>query len=152
MTTALATREQPNGETRLLLHSDGKRRSVALGPTKNKRWQPPEGLSPADVQAIIAAAPDGRDRLLLRVLWATGGRISEALALRAADIQRDALVLPNRKNASRPVKTVFLAAGDMDLPGELLLWQKNQHLEDDEPLFCSRKKGPDGHKRAISRI
>jgi len=50
------------------------------------------------------------------------------------------------------VKTVFLAAGDMDLPGELLLWQKNQHLEDDEPLFCSRKRGPDGRKRAISRI
>ncbi len=50
------------------------------------------------------------------------------------------------------MKTVFLAAGDMDLPGELLLWQKNQHLEDDEPLFCSRKRGPDGRKRAISRI
>ncbi len=136
----------------VLLHSEEKRRSVALGPAKNKRWQPPEGLSPADVQAIIDATPEGRDRLLLRVLWATGGRISEALALRAADIRKDALVLPNRKNPSRPVKTVFLAAGDLDLPGELLLWQKQQGLEDTEPLFCSRKKGPDGHKRAISRI
>ncbi len=37
----------------------------------------------------------------MRVLWATGGRVSEALALRAADIRRDALVLPNRKNPGR---------------------------------------------------
>ena len=123
----------------VLLHSDAKRRSVALGPAKGKRWQPPEGLSRTDVQGIIAAASNERDRLLLRVLWATGGRVSEALALRAGDIRKDALVLPNRKNPSRSVKTVFLATGDLDLPGELLLWQKQQHLEDDEPLFCSRK-------------
>jgi integrase len=84
----------------VLLHSEGKRRSVALGPAKGKRWQPPDGLLPADVQGIIAAAPEGRDRLLLRMLWATGGRISEAMALRACDMQRDALVLPNRKNPS----------------------------------------------------
>ena len=152
MTTALAKREQPDGDVRLLLHSDGKRRSVALDPAKNKRWQPPEGLAPADVQAIIDAAGNDRDRLLLRVLWATGGRISEALALRSCDIQRDALVLPNRKNPSQPTKRLFLPTGSLDLPGELLLWQKQQHLEDDEPLFYSRKKGTDGRKRAISRI
>ncbi len=40
-TTALAKQEQPSGDTRLLLHSDTKRGSVALGPAKNKRWQPP---------------------------------------------------------------------------------------------------------------
>jgi integrase/recombinase XerD len=136
----------------VLLHSAEKRRSVALGPTKGKRWQPPEGLSPADVQAIIDATTNDRDRLLLRVLWATGGRISEALALRACDIQRDALVLPNRKNPSQPTKRLFLPTGSLDLPGELLLWQKQQHLEDDDPLFCSRKKGTDGRKRAISRV
>ena len=45
MTTALAKREQPNGETRLLLHSEEKRRSVALAPPKGKRWQPPEGVT-----------------------------------------------------------------------------------------------------------
>jgi integrase len=93
-----------------------------------KRWQPPEGLTPEEVKAVTAAAGTERDRLLLRVLWATGGRVSEVLALRAQDVRRDALVLPNRKNPSRPVKTVFLSAGDQDLPGELLLWQKAQGL------------------------
>jgi integrase/recombinase XerD len=151
-TTALAKREQGDGDTRLLLHSSEKRRFVAFTPPKNKRWQPPEGLAPADVQAIIDAAPEGRDRLLLRVLWATGGRISEALALRACDIQRDALILPNRKNPGQPTKRLFLPTGSLDLPGELLLWQKQQHLADDDPLFCSRKKGADGKKRAISRV
>ncbi len=149
---ALVKREQADGGTRLVLHSEGERRSVASALAKGKRWQPPEGLAPADVQAVIAAAAEGRDRLLLRCLWATGGRVSEVLTLRPADIRRDALVLPNRKNPSRPVKTVFLSAGDMDLPGALLLWQKQQHLADDEPLFCSRKKGADGRKRAISRV
>lgn len=74
----------------------------------------------------------------------------------AADIRRDALVLPNRKNPARPVKTVFLAAVDPGTrvrvpPGELLLWQKQQGLRDDEPLFCSRQRGSGGERQAISR-
>jgi integrase len=117
-----------------------------------KRWQPPEGLTPEEVKAVIAAAATERDRLLLRTLWATGGRVSEVLALRAADVRRDALVLPNRKNPGRPVKTVFLSAGDQDLPGALLLWQKAEGLADGAPLFASRKRGADGHVRAIGRV
>jgi len=35
---------------------------------------------------------------LLRALWASGGRVSEVLALRPKDVHRDHLVLPNRKN------------------------------------------------------
>jgi hypothetical protein len=73
------------------------------------------------------------------------------LALRAADVRRDALVLPNLKNPSRPVKTVFLSAGDQDLPGELLLWQRAEGLADTAPLFASRKRGGDGRVRAIGR-
>jgi len=152
MTTALATREEPNGDTRLLLHSEGKRRSVALVPAKGKRWQPPEGLVPADVQAVINAAAEGRDRLLLRCLWATGGRVSEVLALRPADIRADSLVLPNRKNPSLPIKRVFLPTGSLDLPGQLLLWQKQQGLRDTDPIFCSRKRAADGSRQAISRV
>ena len=40
----------------------------------------------------------------MRVLWATGARVSEVLALRPMDLHRDSLVLPNRKNPSRPTK------------------------------------------------
>jgi integrase len=75
--TALAPRSD-----RELLSSSARRRSVK--PT-SKHWQPPEGLTPEDVQAVIAAATCERDRLLLTTLWATGARISEILALRPRD-------------------------------------------------------------------
>ena len=74
----------------------------------HKRWQPPEGLSPQDVPAVIDAATYERDRLLLRVLWATGARVSEVLSLRPMDVQHDHLVLPNRKNPNLTVKRVYL--------------------------------------------
>src|SRR5438105_3847888 len=100
--TALAsTRKSP----RVPLDSKGISRSVR---SVAKRWQPPEGLSPEDVRAVIAAAQNERNRLLLRTLWATGARVSEVLALRPMDVQRDHLVLPNLKNPSVPVKRVFL--------------------------------------------
>jgi integrase len=69
---------------RELSDSKGQPRSVRSAPSKH--WQPPEGLSPEEVRAVIAAASCERDRLLLRVLWATGARISEVLALRPMDV------------------------------------------------------------------
>src|SRR5207244_709175 len=132
---------------RVLSDSNRQTRSVR----SVKHWQPPEGLSPDEVRAIIAAAATERDRLLLRVLWATGARISEALALRSMDVQRDALIVPNRKNPSVLVKRVFLPQGQADLPGALLLWTREQGIGDAEPLFFSRKRGPRGERRAITR-
>jgi integrase/recombinase XerD len=134
---------------RELSDSGPKRRFVRSA--SSKQWQPPEGLAPEDVLAVIDAAPSERDRLLLRVLWATGARISEALAIRAMDVHRDSLVLPNLKNPSRPTKRVFLPAGQMDLPGALLLWAREHTLADDEPLFFSRKRSGSGARRPISR-
>lgn len=106
---------------------------------------------PEQVRAVIAAVQSERDRLLLRVLWATGGRISEVLALRPMDIHRDSLVLPNLKNPSRTVKQVFLPASEATLPGDLLLFQREQGLAEAAPLFCSRTHDQDGHRRAITR-
>jgi integrase len=143
-TRVLAIRGAPE-----LSDSAPRRRAVRSAPSK--QWQPPEGLAPEDVLAVIDAAPTERDRLLLRVLWATGARISEALALRAMDVRRDSLVLPNLKNPGRPTKRVFLPAGQADLPGALLLWAREQRLADDQPLFFSRKRAGSGALRAISR-
>lgn len=121
----------------VLSRSGAAGRSVASG----KRWQPPEGISPDDVRAVIAAAGCERDRLLLRVLWATGGRISEVLVLRPCDVRRDSLILPNLKNPSKKVKRVYLSGGDSDLPGELLLFARDAALPEESPLFVSRKGG-----------
>jgi integrase/recombinase XerD len=135
--------------SRELSDSRAKPRSVRSAPPK--QWQPPEGLTPDEILAIIGAASTERDRLLLRVLWATGARISEALDLRLVDVRRDSLVLPNLKNPSRLTKQVFLPAGQMDLPGALLLWAKEHGLTDGEPLFFSRKRANGGGRRPISR-
>jgi Phage integrase family len=117
-----------------------------------KHWQPPEGLSPDDIKAVINAATCERDRLLLRVLWASDARISEALAHRPMDVQRDHLVLPNRKNPNLTVKRVYLPAGQADLPGSLLIWANEHGLAAHAPLFFSRKRGADGGLKAISRV
>src|SRR5712691_9260976 len=131
--------------------SDSTRSTRSVRSASSKHWQPPEGLSPEEVRAVVDAAASDRDRLLLRVLWATGARISEALALRPMDVRRDSLVLPNLKNPSRSTKQVFLPAGQMDLPGALLLWAKEHELAGDDPLFFSRKRALHGGPRAISR-
>jgi integrase len=144
LTRALAVQTSPD-----VSDSTAKRRSVRSAPAR--QWQPPEGLTPEDVLAVIDAAPSERDRLLLRVLCATGARISEALALRLIDIRRDSLVLPNLKNPNRPTKQVFLPAGQMDLAGALLLWAKEQQIADGDVLFFSRKRAGDGGRRPISR-
>ncbi len=107
--------------SRELSDSHAKPRSLRSAPAK--QWQPPEGLAPHEILAIIDAASTERDRLLLRVLWATGARISEALELRVVDVRRDSLVLPNLKNPSRLTKQVFLPAGQMDLPGAATVGQ-----------------------------
>ena len=133
---------------RVLSDSNRQTRSVR---SDGKHWQPPEGLSPDEVRAVIAAATCERDRLLLRVLWATGARISEVLALRPMDVRRDSLVLPNRKNPNLTVKQVFLPGAELALTGELLLWAKELGIADSEPLFFSRKAGADGSRRALRR-
>jgi integrase len=136
------------GGAHVLSDSQRERRSVR---SSTKHWQPPEGLSPEEVRAVIAAACSERDRLLLRALWATGARISEVLALRPMHVRRDSLVLPNRKNPNLTVKRVFLPGAELGLTGELLLWAREQGIADDEPLFFSRKRTPDGSRRPLQR-
>src|SRR5260370_15054648 len=145
---ATPTRAIAVQDARVLSDSSTKPRSVR---SAGKRWQPPEGLSPEEVRAVIAAPRGERDRLLLRVLWATGARISEVLTLRPMDVQRDSLILPNRKNPNLTIKRVFLPGAELGLSGELLLWAKEQGVADDEPLFFSRKTGAGGSRRALKR-
>jgi hypothetical protein len=73
------------------------------------------------------------------------------LALRPMDVQRDSLVLPNRKIPNLPVKRVFLPGAELALTGELLLWAREQGVADNEPLFFSGKHDAQGGRRAVQR-
>ena len=66
---------------------------MGAAPNKGQKY-PGEPLTPAEVHALIAAcspkAPTGiRNRALLTLLYRSGLRISEALALRPSDVDLD---------------------------------------------------------------
>src|SRR2546426_11413100 len=51
-----------------------------------KRLSPNDVLTPKEVQALIDATPGARDKAMIGVLWDTGSRISEVLAVKLADV------------------------------------------------------------------
>lgn len=51
-----------------------------------KRLSPNDVLTPKEVQALIDATPGARDKAAIGVLWDTGSRISEVLAVKLGDV------------------------------------------------------------------
>ena len=65
----------------------------------------------SDVHRILTACPNERDAWLVKLLWFTGGRVSEVIAARVGDITRSGLKLPNLKQHQSAEKHVFLPPG-----------------------------------------
>ena len=63
----------------------------------------PYYLTPEEAHRIISASINARDHLLLRLLWETGGRISEAIALRLGDVSRDGIRVLGKGGVERVV-------------------------------------------------
>ena len=63
------------------------------------------------------------------------------LRLRPRDVKRGGIVLPNLKNPSRLVKTAHLSSAHAGLPGDLLLWARENSLADDESRCSSLASG-----------
>ena len=109
----------------------------------------------ADQDAANAAcAVTTSDRLLLRTLWESGGRVSEVASLRLCDIDRTegALQLTNLKQRGprRHVKLVYISR---DLAGALTAFARDTRLGHDGHLFRSRQSG-EGHltRQQVLRI
>ena len=81
MTTTAVSRRRARG-----MHS--KSANVQQKP-RGKRSALPEYLEAQEVQALIAAAPHPRAKLLMLTQWRAGLRVSEALALERADLSLD---------------------------------------------------------------
>ncbi len=95
----------------------------------------PYYLTPEEVHCLIDAADNERDRLLLRLLWETGVRISEAIALRLGDIGRDGIRVLGKGNVER---VVFIQNG---LVTAILFHAQERALERNDYLFPSRRGG-----------
>ena len=86
----------------------------------------PAYVTADQVAAMVACATTTRDRLLLRTLWESGGRVSEVASLRLCDIDRaeGALQLTNLKQRG-PRRHVKLVSISRDLAGALLAFARD---------------------------
>ncbi len=64
--------------------------------------------SRAETHAMMDACEHERDRMLIMLCYATGGRISEVLGTRVGDITRNGLRMPSLKQRVSAQKHVFL--------------------------------------------
>jgi site-specific recombinase XerD len=112
-------------------------------------------LDRAEMQAILDA-PDRRswagqrDRALLTVMYNTGGRVSEILALRLGDIVLDTTPCVHIQGKGRKQRTVPLWRNTATL---LRQWQRRQgHPATATPLFPNRDGAPMGRGNLAQRL
>ena len=105
-------------------------------------------LPEAKIHEMIALTPEGRDRMLLRLLYATGGRVSEICATKWRHVQA---------NGDSGQITLFGKGGKTHavvLPAsfwsDLVAYRAD--ADDDAPVFSSRKGGGHLDRSQILRI
>jgi site-specific recombinase XerD len=111
-------------------------------PANKGRRYPPEVLSPEETQALLDACAlkphtELRNRAFLAVLYRTGLRCSEALALEPKDIDffgTSVRVLHGKGDRSR---TVGIDQGALDMIKEWLAERERRGFTASQPLFCT---------------
>ena len=89
-------------------------------------------LSPEQVERLIVVAANLRDKLLVRIPWRSGIRVSELISIRIQDIDFDnrAIVIKVQKMRKKDGKTVErrrivpIDQGTLDMVKEYLKWRK----------------------------
>ena len=93
----------------------------------------PYYLTPDEAHGIIDAVEDERDELFLRLLWETGVRVSEAIAIRLGNVSRDGIRVLGKGCVER---VVFIQDG---LASSILFYAQERRMGRDYYLFPSRK-------------
>lgn len=91
-------------------------------------------LEEPEVRRLVAGAPEGRDRAFLRLMYASGARVSELCKLRWIDLHQ-----PGRMSVlGKGSKTRTVVVPQRVLDEVLRLSPKGAALAD--PVFCSKKR------------
>jgi integrase len=89
-------------------------------------------LKPEQVERLIDAAPNLRDKLLVRIPWRSGVRVSELVGIRVQDIDFEgrAILIKTQKTRKRNGKAIErrrlvpIDQGTLDMTTEYLAWRK----------------------------
>lgn len=106
---------------------------IKRGPIEQKRILPQSLLTPGDIQSLLEACHNERDRAFIAVLWETGARIGELIDLQVGDIEQSALgkqMVVSGKTGSR---RLLLLESDSYLDSWLAIHPNRQA---DAPLWC----------------
>ena len=93
----------------------------------------PYYLTPEEAHLVIDAAENERYRLFLTLLWQTGARVSEAIAINLGDISRAGIRVLGKGNVER---VIFVQDS---LVSSILLYAQAKRMERSDYLFLSRK-------------
>ena len=119
---------------------------ISLSSSSRPRRRPPEVLSEAEAIALMKAcstrAPTGvRNRALIAVLWRSGLRISEALALELRDVDLEAGTLRVRHGKGDKSRTVGLDEQTSALLARWLDRRRRLGPGARSPVFCTLHGG-----------
>ena len=93
----------------------------------------PYYLTPEEAHLLIDSAVNERDGLFLRLLWETGVRVSEAVAIKLGDVDKGGIRVLGKGNVER---VVFIQDG---LASSVLFYAQERGTGRDHYLFPSRK-------------
>ena len=102
----------------------------------------PYYLTPEEAHPLINSTENERDRLLLRLLWETSVRVSEAIRIQLGDVARDGIRVLGKGGFER---VVFIQDG---LVTAILFYAQEMALGRDDYLFRSRRGGHVTKQRA----
>lgn len=112
--------------------------------TKGRKF-PPEVLTEAEVRALMAGcskrAPTGvRNKALIALLWRSGLRISEALALKPSDFDGSAVRVANGKGGK--YRTVGINEEASALVARWMEVRASRGITGRQTVFCTLSGGP----------
>lgn len=109
-------------------------------------------LKHSQVIRLLRSIPDSRDRLIVRIIYATGVRVSELCSIRVEDIDIDDQMIRVRGKGGK-IRMVFVDQETLDdidesigdrLSGPLFIGQQGNHISPRTIQHIFRKYAPEG--------